>query len=95
MSAALLPHLHTGLRHAREVVTHPDFHTGGAVLGACEYLETWGDWMDVERARALRRAVVGNPATRVSLCGRPRVAWKLVPSVCAIAAIALLIGWFS
>ena len=95
MTRVLVPHLHTGLRHAREVVMHPDLHTDGAVLEACEYLETWGDWMDAERARALRRAVVRNSAPRVRLRVQPIVAWTLVLSVCAVVALALLIRWFS
>ena len=39
MSAVLIPHPSAGLQRAREVVAHPDFHTEGAVLDACEQLE--------------------------------------------------------
>lgn len=95
MSAVLFPHLHTGLRHAREVVMHPDIHTDREVLESCEYLESWGDWMDGERARALRRAIVRNSAAKGSPHGRPRLIRAAAILICAIAAIALLVWWIS
>ena len=66
MSAVLIPHPSAGLQRAREVVTHPDFHTDGAVLDACEQLEAWGDWTDAQRARELRKAIVRDAVAEIN-----------------------------
>lgn len=93
MSAVLIPHPGARLHRAREVVSHPDFHTEGAVLDACEQLEAWGDWADAQRARELRKAVVRDAVAKINRQGRWR---RLAPSinliVATLAVTALVVG---
>lgn len=93
MSTVLIPHPAAGLQRAREVVMHPDFHTEGAVLDACEHLQAWGDWMDVERARELRKAVVRDAVAKINRRGRRRrLAHAVGLFLATLAAIAALVG---
>lgn len=41
---------------ARAALTDCDEQSAAGLREACDLLETWGDWLDVERARAVRRA---------------------------------------
>jgi hypothetical protein len=93
MSAVLIPHPAAGLRRAREVVQHPDFHTEGAVLEACEHLVAWGDWMDVERAHKLRKAIVRGAVAEINRRGRRRrLILHAALLLSLLAALAVLIG---
>lgn len=47
---------------AREIVSFPDFHDRSACLDACEVVLARGDWLEVEKARHLRAAILREPA---------------------------------
>jgi hypothetical protein len=93
MTAVLIPHPAAGLQRAREVVLHPDFHSAGAVLDACEHLEAWGSGADVVDARALRRTIVGNAVTEINRQGRrQRLIRGIGLVLVTIAMIAALVA---
>lgn len=93
MSAVLIPHPAAGLQRAREAVQHPDFHTEGAVLDACEHLVAWGDWMDVERAHELREAIVRDAVAEINRRGRrQRLILRIALLLSLLAALAVLIA---
>jgi hypothetical protein len=42
---------------ARQIAARPDLYSDDRVLDACSVLACWGDWIDVQRAVELRRAM--------------------------------------
>lgn len=48
---------HEQIAAAREALTNCDQETDASLREACDLLEVWGDWLDVERARAVRKAM--------------------------------------
>ncbi|MBM9593427.1 hypothetical protein [Roseitranquillus sediminis] len=91
MSAVLIPHPGAGLQRAREVVAHPDFHTDGAVLDACEQLEAWGDWTDAQRPCELRNAIVRDAVAEINRRDRRR---RVVRSIGLIGSTLALTALF-
>lgn len=57
---------------ARHIIARPDLHEDGAVLDACEQLEARGDWMDHERAKALKAAMIRDAIDEINRNGRRR-----------------------
>ena len=93
MSAVLIPHPGARLQRAREVVAHPNSHTQGAVLDACEQLEAWGDWADAQPARELRKAIVRDAVAAINRRGRRRwLAQSIGLILATLAATALVVG---
>ncbi len=93
MSAVLIPRPSVGLQRARQVVAHPNFHTEGAVLDACEQLEASGDWVDGQRARELRKVVVQDAVAEINRRDRwGRVARCTGLILGALTVLVLLIG---
>ena len=74
-------------------MAHPDFPTEGAVLDACEQLETWGDWADAQRARELRKVVVQDAVAQINRRDRwGRVARCTGLTLGTLTVLVLLIG---
>lgn len=57
---------------ARHIIARPDLHDEGAVLDACELLEVRGDWMDCERAKALKTAMIRDAIDEINRKDRRR-----------------------
>jgi hypothetical protein len=41
-----------------QIIANPDIHCEALVLDACEFLRTYGDWMDHEHAKVLHAAII-------------------------------------
>lgn len=78
MSAQILRMPALDIAAARHLVAYPDLHDDGAVLDACDMLEARGDWIDNERARALRAVLVREAIDRINRRGRMRRKLKLL-----------------
>ena len=81
---------------ARHIIARADLHEPGVVLDACDLLERSGDWMDRDRAVAMRIIIARTPryraARRQRLWGRLReVAGDLVGAVSLVAIIYLFL----
>ena len=82
------------LHDARQVATRPDVHTRRVLLDACDVLASWGDWLDVQRATELRRAIRREDEARA-----PWFAAAESPTIrlpwwgwCLLGAAALAVG---
>jgi hypothetical protein len=56
--------------NARQIIAHPDHQDAASVLDACEHLQTYGDRMDRERAKALHATIVQDAVADIYRKGR-------------------------
>ena len=72
------------LENARQIVRDPSLHPDAIVLEACSFMAAWGDWMDGNEARMVRRAIdaeaevqrlYGKPAPRSAITLDGLVIW--------------------
>ena len=72
MSAQVIRFPSMSVAEARQIIANPDIHCEASVLDACEFLQTYGDWMDHERAKALHAAIVRDAIADLNRKGRIR-----------------------
>lgn len=72
MSAQVIRFPSITVAEARQIIANPDMHCEASVLDACELLQTYGDWMDHERAKALHAAIVRDAIADLNRKGRIR-----------------------
>jgi len=72
MSAQVIRFPSMSVAEARYIIANPDIHCDASVLDACEFLQTYGDWMDHERAKALHAAIVRDAVAEINRKGRIR-----------------------
>jgi hypothetical protein len=72
MSAQVIRFPSMSVADARKIIANPDIHCDASVLHACEFLQTYGDWMDHERAKALHAAIVRDAVAEINPKGRIR-----------------------
>lgn len=78
---------------ARHIIARPDLHEEGAVLDACELLEARGDWMDHERAKALKAAMIRDAIDEINRKGRRREKLRRIATTAgdAVGALSLFV----
>lgn len=74
------------LRQARLIVAKADLHNDAEVLSAAEVLITYGDWLDVERGRELRKALSYKGVREINRASRRR-AWVVLGLIFAMGMI--------
>jgi 4-alpha-glucanotransferase len=78
---------------ARQIIARPNLHEEGAVLDACELLEARGDWMDYERAKALKAAMIRDAIDEINRKGRRREKLRRIGTIAgdALGALSLFV----
>lgn len=95
MIAEVIPIPSMSVAEARQIIAHPNMHDAATVLDACELLRERGDWMDRERAMALRAEIVRIAVARLNLTSSIRrwlvIAGDLLGAVALFAILYLLL----
>lgn len=87
MSAQVIRFPSMSVAEARQVIANPHIHCDASVLDACEVLQTYGDWMDHERAKALHAAIVRDAIADLNRKGRIRRGLAIAGDVIGVLSI--------
>lgn len=92
MSAKVIRFPRMTVADARRIIANHDIHDDASVLDACEFLQTYGDWMDHERAKALHTTIVRDAIAHINRNGRIR-RWigDLFGAVCLFVILYLFL----
>lgn len=93
MSAQVIRFPQMSVADARLIIARPDMHEEGAVLDACEILELHGDWIDYERAKYLKDAMIRDAIDEINRKGRRREKLRRIAAIAgdAVAALSLFV----
>lgn len=87
MSAQVIRFPSMTVADARQIIANPDIHDDASVLDACEFLQTYGDWMDHERAKALHAAIVRDAIAGLNRKGRIRRGLAIAGDVIGVLSL--------
>lgn len=93
MSAQVIRFPTMSIEDARVLISNPSVHEEGAVLDACELLMTRGEWMDYERAKALKAAMIRDAIDEINRKGRRREKLRRIAAMAgdAVGALSLFV----
>lgn len=89
MSAQVIRFHSMSVAEARQIIANPDMHCEASVLDACEFLQVYGDWMDYERAKALKAAMIRDAIDEINRKGRRRQTLRRIATIAGDAVGAL------
>lgn len=87
MSAQVIRFPSMSVAEARQIIANPDMHCEASVLDACEILQTYGDWMDHERANSLHAAIVRDAIADLNRKGRIRLWLAIAGDVIGVLSL--------
>ena len=93
MTAQVIRFPAMSIEDARVLISNPNVHEEGAVLEACELLEARGDWMDHERAKALKAAMIRDAIDEINRKGRRREKLRRIGTIAGdvLGALSLFV----